>query len=157
MLFRSLMDTEQMVEILRRVRHDFGNNLQVVLGYIDLNRPQQARKYILDIVKELSAERNIFECQEAKLALYLYKQMLMARDLGIILRYKELEIYSYNILESHNEPFKTLASISPGLRDRDEDSMVDLSLYDEEGKVKMLFAWQKPEAGDLKVIIEELK
>lgn len=152
------MEAEVMVDILRRVRHDFGNNLQVILGYIDLNRPQQAREYIVDVVQKIAAERNVFECGEAQLALYLYKQLLMARDLGIILRYKELVLSSCNILESRNEPFKTLASLSPKFREMEDDPLVNVSLYEEEkGKVKMILAWPQPQAGHLEVIIEELK
>lgn len=152
------METGRAVDILRRVRHDFGNYLQVVLGYIDLNRPEQARDYILGVVEELAAERIIFESLDAEAALYFYQQLLMARDLGIILRYTELDHNSsWTILQERNEPFKTLALLSQKFRTMADDPMVNLSLYNTGDEIKMLFEWQQPEPGQLEVIIEELK
>ncbi|MDD3897563.1 MAG: Spo0B domain-containing protein, partial [Syntrophomonadaceae bacterium] len=107
------MEAEQALAILRRVRHDFGNYLQVILGYIDLDRPEQAKRYLLDIVEELATERNIFESLDAEAALYFYQQLLRARDLGIILKYRELQVNSWTILKMQNQPFNTLASLSP--------------------------------------------
>lgn len=151
------MEAEQAVDILRRLRHDFGNYLQVILGYIDLERPEQARKYILAVVEDLASERIVFENLEGEAALYLYQQLLMARDLGIILRYKELDSIPWTILQRKNEPFKTLESISQKFRAMEDDPLVNLSLYGIEDGVKMLFDWQQPEPGQLEVFIEELK
>lgn len=151
------MEAEQAVDILRRLRHDFGNYLQVILGYIDLERPEQARKYILAVVEDLASERIVFENLEGEAALYLYQQLLMARDLGIILRYKELDSISWTVLQRKNEPFKSLESISQKFRAMEDDPLVNLSLYGIEDGVKMLFDWQQPEPGRLEVFIEELK
>lgn len=151
------MEAEQAVDILRRLRHDFGNYLQVILGYIDLERPEQARKYILAVVEDLASERIVFENLEGEAALYLYQQLLMARDLGIILRYKELDSISWTVLQRKNEPFKSLESISQKFRAMEDDPLVNLSLYGIEDGVKMLFDWQQPEPGQLEVFIEELK
>lgn len=151
------MEAEQAVDILRRLRHDFGNYLQVILGYIDLERPEQARKYILAVVEDLASERIVFENLEGEAALYFYQQLLTARDLGIILRYKELDSIPWTILQRKNEPFKTLESISQKFRAMEDDPLVNLSLYGIEDGVKMLFDWQQPEPGRLEVFIEELK
>ncbi|MGS0765155.1 Spo0B domain-containing protein [Syntrophomonas curvata] len=145
------METERAVDILRRVRHDFGNYLQVILGYIDLKRPEQARDYILGVVEDLASERIIFENLEEEAVLYFYQQLLMARDLGIILRYKELGRISWAVLQGK------LESLSRKFRAMEDDPVVNLSLYGTEDGVRMLFAWQQPEPGQLEVIIEELR
>ena len=146
------METERAVDILRRVRHDFGNYLQVILGYIDLKRPEQARDYILGVVEDLASERIIFENLEEEAVLYFYQQLLMARDLGIILRYKELGRISWAVLQGKNEPFTTLESLSRKFWAMEDDPVVNLSLYGTEDGVRMLFAWQQPEPGQLEVL-----
>jgi stage 0 sporulation protein B (sporulation initiation phosphotransferase) len=151
------MEAERAVDILRRLRHDFGNYLQVVLGYIDLNRPEQAREYILGLVEDLAAERVIFENLEGEEALYLYQQLLLARDLGIILRYKDLDPITWQTMQRENEPFKTLEQISPKFRAMEDDPIVNLSIYNTDNGVKMRYEWKKPEPGQLEAIIEELK
>lgn len=148
-----LMEAEQALAILRRVRHDFGNYLQVILGYIDLNRPEQAKSYILDIVEELAAQRNIFESLDAEAALYFYQQLLMARDLGIILQYNELQICSWTTLKKQNQPYNSLTSILPEFNGTDDDPIINLTLSESEAGVTMLFEWEQPRAGTLKVIV----
>ncbi|MGI5911382.1 MAG: Spo0B domain-containing protein [Syntrophomonadaceae bacterium] len=145
------------VETLRQLRHDFGNYLQVILGYIDLNQPYQAREYILEIVENLAAERNIFEIPDNQAILYFYNQLLKARNLGIILRYKDLNINSWSRLMELNEPFNTLSALSQRLQEKDDNLRISLSLNEIGKSIIMLFEWQKPEAGKYKVIIEELK
>ncbi|MDD3268361.1 MAG: Spo0B domain-containing protein, partial [Syntrophomonadaceae bacterium] len=81
------MDTAKSVELLRRMRHDFANHLQVISGYIELERYQDVKDYIADIVEEMSGERKIFESLDAEVVWHLYEKMLSARDLGIILKY----------------------------------------------------------------------
>jgi stage 0 sporulation protein B (sporulation initiation phosphotransferase) len=147
------MEAEQMVAILRRLRHDFGNYLQVILGYIDLNRPEKAKNYILNIVEELTAERNIFERLDAEATLYFYQQLLMVRDLGIILKYKELSICSWTILKEKNQPYNTLTSLLPEFDTMDDDPVINLSLSEAQEGVTMLFEWKQPQAGTLKVIV----
>jgi stage 0 sporulation protein B (sporulation initiation phosphotransferase) len=75
---------QKTVDLLREIRHDFGNHLQVIMGYLDLGNPQQARKYIIKLIEEMAAERLIFESTDADTALYLYQQLLLSRELGVI-------------------------------------------------------------------------
>jgi stage 0 sporulation protein B (sporulation initiation phosphotransferase) len=151
------MEAERVVDILRRLRHDFGNYLQVVLGYIDLNRPEQAREYVLGLVENLAAERVIFENLEEEASLYLYQQLLLARDLGIILRYKDLDPITWQIMQRENEPFRTIEQISPKFRAMEDEPIVNLSIYNTDNGVRMRYEWDKPEPGQLEEIIEELK
>lgn len=147
------MEAEQAMAMLRRVRHDFGNYLQVILGYIDLDRPEQAKSYILDVVEELATQRHIFESLDAEVALYFYQQLLMARDLGIILHYNELQIRSWTTLKKQNQPFSSLTSLLPQFNGTDDDPIINLSLSESEAGVAMLFEWSQPQPGTLKVIV----
>jgi stage 0 sporulation protein B (sporulation initiation phosphotransferase) len=151
------VEAGQAVNIIRRLRHDFGNYLQVILGYIDLGQPQQAREYILKVVEELAEGRYIFESQDNEAALFFFEQLLKARDLGIILRYKEINIKKWGLLKERNEPIKTLSSLSSQFEGWGDNIKVNLSLNSSGNKVKMLFEWQQPQAGQLEGIIEELE
>lgn len=51
--------TEQNLRVLRCHRHDFLNHLQVILGYIQLGKVQQAEEYIKGINEELKGIRVI--------------------------------------------------------------------------------------------------
>jgi hypothetical protein len=147
------VETKGAIDILKRVRHDFGNYLQVILGYIDLQRPEQARDYILGLVEDLASERIVFDNLEGEAALYFYQQLLMARDLGIILKYKKLGPISWSVLQGNNEPFSTLESLSRKFPVMEDDQVVDLSLYDTGDGVKMLFEWQQPEPGQWELFL----
>ena len=98
------MNGQKTVDLLRGIRHDFGNHLQVIMGYLDLGNPQQARKYIIKLIEEMAAERLIFESTDADTALYLYQQLLLSRELGVILRYDEIKIKSPDLLQLKMNP-----------------------------------------------------
>ncbi len=133
------METQKTVDIIRRMRHDFGNHLQVISGYIELQRYSDVKKYINSIIEEMADQRRIFETSSAKIALYLFEQILMARDLGIILRYKELDIHKPAVLIDNNEPFNSLVELTRHLEVINEEPVVYLSLYQNDNGVRMVF------------------
>ncbi|MDD2586548.1 MAG: Spo0B domain-containing protein [Syntrophomonadaceae bacterium] len=133
------MDAPKTVNLIRRIRHDFANDLQVILGYIDLNRPQEAKRYISEIIEEMAAQRTIFEKVEAEMALYFYQQMLLATELGVILRYEQIEIKTLNKLKELNEPYSSLASITGDFKYADDEPVIYLSLYEKDNTINMVF------------------
>lgn len=133
------MDAAKTVELLRRIRHDYANHLQVISGYVDLARYQEVKDYIAAMVEEMSEERKIFESMECEAVLYLYEKVLSARDLGIILKYDELKISSARILENNYEPDKTLSSLSEQLGKLNSEPIVYLSLYQDGRELEMIF------------------
>jgi sensor histidine kinase regulating citrate/malate metabolism len=147
--------TQEILALIRRIRHDFGNHLQIISGYTELRRSQEVKDYITGIVDEMTAERIIFELASADSALYFYKQLLLARDLGIILRYEELEIESAYLLESRNEPYKTLEFVSQKIDNREDDITVYISLYQRDGKVDMFLSCEQLEDTPLSFSIRE--
>lgn len=105
------MEGEKMIDILRRVRHDLGNHLQVISGYLDLGRLEEIREYIDTIAEEMKYEKWLFNHLEPEAALYFYYQMLSAQDLGAIIRYTDIKIEDFKIIEKANEPYATIAEI----------------------------------------------
>lgn len=140
------MEAEQYMALLRRIRHDFLNQLQVILGYIDLDNPRQARNYIEKIVKEMTAERAVFERLDAKLAFHLYRQMLLAQDIGVIIKYQEIDIASPELLAEQNEPFQTVQAMGLNLKDNGHtERILNISVVESNGKLKISGNWEESE------------
>ncbi len=69
------------MQILSIKRHDLLNHLQVISGYLQLNKPERAREYLHQIQAELTAESRVCSCKPEALALellYLQSQALLA-------------------------------------------------------------------------------
>ena len=55
------MKTDRTVSLIRKMRHDFGNHLQVISGYLELNHPEKVQQYVNRLVIDSREERAIFE------------------------------------------------------------------------------------------------
>lgn len=136
-----MMEAEQMVSLLRRMRHDFANHLQVISGYVDLGWQERLAEYVRTIIAALNQERIIFESVSAEAALYFYEQLLMIKDLGIILTYEDLEIQSLDLLIKNNEPFRSVAAMRSDLSAPDDDEpIIYLSVYEDARGIDLLFS-----------------
>jgi len=102
------VEAARTVALLRKMRHDFGNHLQVISGYLELNHPEKVQQYVDKLILDSRAERTVFEVAEGETALYLFEQMLAARDYGIRLLYRKVELSSPEPLIQANEPLNTL-------------------------------------------------
>lgn len=134
------MQAEQMVDLLRRVRHDFANHLQVIGGYLELGNPEQVKIYLSKLVEALNQEKIIFAISEAGASLYLYEQLLRARDMGIILHYEDIGINSWEVLKANDEPYRSLANLLKPAAVSDDDEIVCLTVSEDEQGVNMHFA-----------------
>lgn len=135
-----MMEARQMVSLLRRVRHDYANHLQVISGYLDMGWEEQLSDYIRNIVAELNQERIIFESVSPEAALYFYEQLLMIKDLGIILIYEDLDITLTQLLQTHNEPFHSIAAMRPDIPVGDDEPVLYLSIHEDETRINMFFS-----------------
>ena len=151
------MNGQKTVDLLREIRHDFGNHLQVIMGYLDLGNPQQARKYIIKLIEEMAAERLIFESTDADTALYLYQQLLLSRELGVILRYDEIKVKSPDLLQLNNEPWRSLQQVLKEweVENEEDEPMVYLEIYEKSDGVDLLYSCEGMEPDS--VIVEVRK
>lgn len=133
------MKAEFMVDLLRRVRHDFANHLQVISGYLQLDQPEQVQDYLHKILDDMAAERIIFQSLPGAASLYLYDQLLAAYDQGITLRFEDIELESWELLKANGEPAAGLAVLKQDLNAADDDQIVYLSIYEEEKGIDLLF------------------
>lgn len=77
------MDAQKIIALIRNMRHDFGNHLQVILGYMDLGCLEEAKDYVYTVVKGMADDRTLFEQADAESALYLLNQGFLAKEMGI--------------------------------------------------------------------------
>lgn len=135
-----MMEAGQMVSLLRRVRHDYANHMQVISGYLEMGWEGQLRDYIRSIVAELNQERIIFESVGPEAALYFYEQLLMIKDMGIILVYEDLDITLTQLLQTRNEPFNSIAAMLPDIPFGDDEPVLYLSVHEDETRINMFFS-----------------
>jgi len=134
-----MMEAAQMVNLLRRVRHDYANHLQVISGYLELGWEEQLRSYIQDIITQINLERIIFESVAPQDALYFFEQLLTIKDMGIILVYDDLDVKSTQYLKDHNEPVNSIAALRADIAQGEDDTVVYISIHEDETGIEMYF------------------
>jgi len=127
------MEGQEIISLIRRIRHDFGNHLQVLMGYMDLGYHDEARAYISQVVQEMMAERIIFDCTDPEDVFYFYEQILSARDMGILLQYNKIEVKSVDVLKEKQEPYKSLTNLINQSVSHRDDIKINLSIVENDG------------------------
>jgi hypothetical protein len=149
------MEAELIINLLSRIRHDYGNHLQVIMGYIDLGRPEKARRYVNAVVEQLDEERRLFEELPPEAALYFYQQALLCSELGLILKYRDYCMDSHAVFENGQEPYSSLKQMAAENAFRlEEEPVVYADVTARDGKAQVVFSG--PALGrEVKVLIEE--
>jgi len=125
------MTDQEMMALLRRIRHDFGNHLQVISGYLQIERPVQALNYLGSVVDEMNSERVLFDLP-VEAALYLYSQLLRGRDAGMTVHFRDIAIRSWETLKAKDEPYQTLVKWRQAAKTDTDEVIVAVSLYEDE-------------------------
>ncbi|MDA8210672.1 MAG: Spo0B domain-containing protein [Clostridia bacterium] len=72
---------EEFLKILSVRRHDFLNHIQVISGYLQLNKIDRAKEYLVQMADELTMESQLCNCRSGQVAvalLYLQHQAVLA-------------------------------------------------------------------------------
>lgn len=123
------MDALDTLNLLRRMRHDFGNHLQIISGYTNLGNPVAVQNYIAKITQDMKQEGLILGLADAEASLHLLKQVVFVQDLGVKLKYKELDIKGGQRLIKGNEPFNIIKYLINEYKVHGEITM-DISIYE---------------------------
>lgn len=129
------MNSEQVIQLLRQLRHDFGNHLQVISGYLDLGRSDEVKKYIQSLAEDMAEERIIFEACSPDTALYFYHQLLLARERGLKMSYRDLSVSSVAALEKCQEPLQSVIKAAASA----DDSRITVSVHQSENGGILLY------------------
>ncbi|CCO07633.1 sensor histidine kinase [Desulforamulus hydrothermalis] len=76
------------IQLLRCHRHDFLNHMQVVLGYLQLGKPDAAQTYLLNLNQELQAIREINQPDLPGIVVLLYSKQQEAQRHNIRLTFE---------------------------------------------------------------------
>ena len=74
---------DEILKYLRDQRHDFINHIQVIWGYLQLNKSNLASEYINRILIRFEVVGRIFKINNPSLSLLLYDNVLKASKLDI--------------------------------------------------------------------------
>ncbi len=136
------MDTEKVVRLLSRRRHDYANHLQVIKGYMELEMPERAMEYLDSAARELAQESRLFNSLPSAVSIPLYELQLWTQDRGASLRMGKLMIKDtadlvlsqgltalYQVLEEVKAP------------DGEEEFEVWLDLVEDQGQTIIRLTW----------------
>lgn len=131
------MEASSILGAVRAQRHDFLNHLQVILGYLQLNKIPEARKYIAEVVFEMNRGNKITHLYPAEVALTLLVAQNEASKKGIAIEYDvqtDLEMCALSGDEVSRSVENALAQVIASFSaPRPDDSQIKVSLKEEPG------------------------
>jgi hypothetical protein len=69
--------------LLRRQRHSFLNHLQVISGWLQLDKPERAKRYVEEVARHAAAEGELLGQLSPELALLVAALLLEAETYGV--------------------------------------------------------------------------
>lgn len=143
-------ELEYAVEQMRLERHDFMNYIQVVLGYIQINRPKNAIEYISKINARMSNLSKIYNLECPYFAILMQDFISQCNKINIDVDFDtELEYISSGIFSKNIEKEKNTFYTIKGLIDK------ELSEIGEEQKKLYIYLSGKPD--DVKLIFSNIE
>lgn len=131
------MEATKTLDLIRRFRHDFGNHLQVINGYAQLDYLDEIEDYITDIVQEMNQEKILFELNNPELSLFLLSQKLLAKDVGVILNYDVIDIDTKATeLIEELDLFRAIKSVVGEYAN--EEIVINVSIYELTDQIKVV-------------------
>lgn len=83
-LNKTIMESHKdLIDLLRSNRHDFANHLQVIMGFIQLNKSSCAIDYIKEVNGQLASQTIISNLKNQGIAALLLKKQGEAENLGV--------------------------------------------------------------------------
>lgn len=86
-------------ESMRSIKHDMKNHLMVILSYLNDEDPEEAKKYISQILNKLNAVHSYIETGNSLMNHILNEKLSLARDKGIDIK-AEVENLEFSRMES---------------------------------------------------------
>lgn len=98
---------EAVIDNLRNQRHDFMNEIQVLYGYIQMNKHEEALRYLKKISEENANISYIYNLGDKFLGYILEKNIKSIKKYGILLDI-ESEMSSFNHIYFEDEFYKKI-------------------------------------------------
>ncbi|EYE88474.1 hypothetical protein Q428_07780 [Fervidicella metallireducens AeB] len=133
------------VEQLRMQRHDFMNFLQVIYGYLQLNKPQEAMEYLREINKKLMVLSALHNLEYPALALALQDFIIRNEKKNINVNfYSELEEIPKKYISTGMDKLKEIINVIEKYTDKEigklKNKELNIEIYEENEKLIIKFA-----------------
>jgi hypothetical protein len=131
-----MSELENYIGLLRKQRHDFMNDLQVIYGYLQMKRPQSALEYIDRLSKENEIISEIYKLQDNGFSLCLENNIkkLWANEVKVEIDI-EISNFKNKIFENgYNKKSDLVNTIFMELEDTDVNFVYIYIFQDELGE-----------------------
>lgn len=150
--YRSPQTDSEIVNHIRAQRHDFMNEIQVIWGYLQIDKPEEARKYIAGLNRYMNLYSRIFHLGNPTLSLFLYDHVCKAEKMGLAVDFScdlvrvDDKAFTLNYHEKLNLLdclFKKVVEGNSG-----EGSTIYIDIYSENNEIYIVFA-NNPDVTDM--------
>ena len=130
-------DSQHYVDLLRRMRHGYANQIQVLSGWLELSDLGRAREALADLRTTLRRDQMVLHQPAPEAALYLYACIQGAADMGMVLVCEDLVLSAWASLQRSGQPLTELHSIRQEYGR--EELVVYLSVAEREQNIHLQF------------------
>lgn len=149
---RNLQMDIEIVNHIRAQRHDFMNDIQVIWGYLQLGKPEEARKYIVGMNRHMDLYSNLFHLGNPTLSLFLYDHISMAEKMGLLVDFSSdlLRVNSEAFASGYHEKLNLMDCLLQRVIEESYrgGSTVYIDIYSESNNIYIVFA-NNPDVSDM--------
>lgn len=131
------MESQHYVNLLRRMRHDYANQVQVLGGWLELGDWDRACEALSVLRGSLQRDQLVLRHPIPEVALYLYECVQQAADLDIVLICDVSDFSSWESLQQGDQPLTELRRIRKDYREN--ELIIYLSITEQEQGVHLWF------------------
>lgn len=132
------MEPKQAVQLLRRMRHDYTNHIQVLSGWLELDSPERAREALDEMTSLLEQQHMILNHPQPEAALYMFRVATAAAEEGVELICEDLEFSSLDLLIQADQPLTALRELK---KEAQLNTVkIYLSIAEDNNAVDLMFA-----------------
>lgn len=146
---------DEIVNHIRAQRHDFMNDMQVIWGYLQLGKPEEAGKYIVRMNSCMDLYSRIFYLGNPTLSLFLYDNINRAKKLGLSVEFSsDLERVGDGAFTSgYNEKLNLMECMFQELVEKSQEtgSTIYIDIYSEDYNLYIVFA-NNPDCDNLDLL-----
>lgn len=98
----TIIKEKDFIQFLRVYKHDFLNHLQVIQGYLQLKKPEQALRYVKEAIREVEEHGSIMRLKLPIVAFWLMLKELELKEQGINTNFTSDAVFSTSREQEEN-------------------------------------------------------
>ena len=150
------MDSKTAMYLLRRMRHDYANHVQVISGWLELGQPEMIRIALLEMQAMLERDAEILHNSVPEAALFLYECVQQSSELGIDLVCGEISTVSWEYLQLDNQPMSFLRSVAQDPKWQESEVFLSVRETERNGGIELFLTLKSDRGGEFNHTIHKL-